>query len=111
MGITGGQPPPKPRAESIMPKFVEKGKEGDNMAITSGGKPMDDKCKKGGCVMNKVYCVLFGCAIVLGFGSFLIDWVDVTKNRDESRVEFYINTGKIGEDVNGTYEKVCKFFE
>lgn len=106
MGVTAGPPPPKPHNIQLIQE-----QKGNNMATTSGGKSMDDKCKKGGCVMNKVYCVLFGCAMVLGFGSFLIDWVDITKNRDESRVEFYINTGKIGEDVNNTYEKVCKFFE
>lgn len=104
MGVT-------PKPQDGYAKIIPAEQKGDKMTLTSGGKSMDDKCKKGGCVMNKVYCVLFGCAMVLGFGSFLIDWVDVTKNRDESRVEFYINTGKIGEDVTSTYEKACKFFE
>ena len=41
MGVTG--PPPKPQNIQLIQE-----QKGNNMATTSGGKSMDDKCKKGG---------------------------------------------------------------
>jgi len=48
---------------------------------------------------------------IMGFSvcGFFFDWVDLSKNKDEQRIEFYLNTGKVSSDV-GCWYKVASDF-
>lgn len=60
--------------------------------------------------MVKCFGWLFFAICAFSVVGFFFDWVDLHKNKDESRIEFYLNTGKISNDVESCYNTVVDLF-
>lgn len=54
-------------------------------------------------------CLFVAGSLFCGVG-FIFDWVDLHKNRDEARIELYLNTGKLSNDATCVKEFISDLF-